>query len=221
MIESEKLSHFYRRNLPHFQLKHAVYFVTFRLHGTLPKNLIKTLKEELQNIERQMRSNADPKLKEQLIILKKKQFSRIEKHLDSCITGPDWLQQPAIAEIVQEAIHYRDNREYNLYAYSIMPNHVHLVFYTDRTFEIKSQGKEISPHWIAKILGNLKWYTALKSNQYLHRHGTFWQEESYDHVVRDERELTRIINYILANPVKAGLAKTPKEHPYTYCKYVP
>ena len=219
MIKEPFKNHFYRRNLPHFQLKQAVYFVTFRLHGTLPKSLIKALKEELNAIEHQMRSSHDPKLKEQFTILKKRQFACIEQHLDSCTTGPDWLKQPAIAEIVQEAIQYRDKREYDLYAYSIMPNHVHLVFYTDQTFEIKSQGKEISPYWISKIMGNLKWYTALKSNPYLNRKGAFWQEESYDHIVRDEQELNRVINYVLANPVKAGLAKTPKEHPYTYCKF--
>ena len=36
--------------------------------------------------------------------------------------------------------------------------------------------------------------------------GRFWQDESYDHVVRTEDEMERIIDYIEMNPVKAGLA---------------
>lgn len=33
-----------------------------------------------------------------------------------------------IASIVKEAIHYRDGKEYELIVYTIMPNHIHLVF---------------------------------------------------------------------------------------------
>ena len=39
----------------------------------------------------------------------------------------------------------------------------------------------------------------------MHRSGVFWQDESYDHIVRDQAELERTIKYVLNNPVKAGL----------------
>ena len=45
--------------------------------------------------------------------------------------------------------------------------------------------------------------------------GSFWQAESYDHVVRNG-ELERIISYVLENPVKAGLVEDWEQWPYTY-----
>ncbi|MEX1097888.1 MAG: hypothetical protein WED34_17720 [Planctomycetales bacterium] len=52
---------------------------------------------------------------------------------------------------------------------------------------------------------SVKGYTARGCNKLLGLSGAFWQDESYDHVVRDQEELFRIIDYIENNPVKAGL----------------
>ncbi len=66
---------------------------------------------------------------------------------------------------------------------------------------------------------SLKRYTAYEANQILGRSGAFWQHESYDHFARDEKELERIIKYVLYNPVKAGLVDDWKSWKWTYCKY--
>ncbi|MFH0990568.1 MAG: hypothetical protein V1799_11195 [bacterium] len=63
----------------------------------------------------------------------------------------------------------------------------------------------------------LKWNTALKANKLLHRHGAFWQDESYDHVIRDSDELERTVWYVLNNPVKARLVESWDQWPWTYC----
>ena len=65
---------------------------------------------------------------------------------------------------------------------------------------------------------SLKRQTARKSNIVLGREGTFWQDESYDHVIRDNGEFERIVNYVLENPVKAGLASKWEDWPWTFCK---
>ena len=56
---------------------------------------------------------------------------------------------------------------------------------------------------------SLKSYTAHKANKILGRQGPFWQHESYDHWVRDEAELERIVAYIIANPVTVKLVAQP------------
>ena len=56
---------------------------------------------------------------------------------------------------------------------------------------------------------SLKSYTAHRANQLLQRTGAFWQRESYDHWVRDDDELERIVSYIARNPVTAGLCAEP------------
>jgi REP element-mobilizing transposase RayT len=54
-----------------------------------------------------------------------------------------------------------------------------------------------------------KSFTANESNRLLGLTGSFWQREYYDHVVRGEKQFNRIMNYIVANPLKANLANWP------------
>ncbi len=65
---------------------------------------------------------------------------------------------------------------------------------------------------------NIKSYTAKEANKILGRSGKFWQNESYDRVIRDEKELENKIKYTIYNPVKSGLVSDWKHWPYTYCK---
>jgi hypothetical protein len=59
-------------------------------------------------------------------------------------------------------------------------------------------------------------YTAREANRILDRTGeAFWQEESYDHWVRDELEWGRIAKDIENNPVGAGLAAKPEDCPWS------
>lgn len=55
-------------------------------------------------------------------------------------------------------------------------------------------------------------------NLELGKTGVFWQAESYDHLIRSDRELGAIGNYILENPVKAGLVTKWEDWPYSYVK---
>jgi hypothetical protein len=61
----------------------------------------------------------------------------------------------------------------------------------------------------------LKLHTALECNKIRAETGRFWQDESYDHCVRDEEELGRIIEYVEMNPVRAGLVREAHLWPYS------
>ena len=71
---------------------------------------------------------------------------------------------------------------------------------------------------VAVIMKSLKGYTAYKANRLLNRTGAFWEEESYDHEVDTPADLGRIVNYVLNNPVKAGLVDHWSEWKWSYCK---
>lgn len=205
---------YYHRHLPHWQPNGAEYFITFRLVGTLPKNTITKLKNLRRRLSGKIKDERSDKLSDLQIKKHRKIFKKYEQLLDGAETGPVWLSKPAIASIIEESLHYRDQKKYHLYAYCIMPNHVHLVF--KLLVLIKKQTEENIKkidYPVTKILQSLKWYTALKSNEKLKRQGTFWQSESYDHVIRNSDELERIIRYTLHNPVKAGLVEHWKDWP--------
>ena len=94
-------------------------------------------------------------------------------------------------------------------AYCLMSNHVHLVV----------QLPEAAGFSAARMMQRLKGRTALAANKLLGRPGqTFWQHESYDHVVRDAREEERVIAYVLNNPVKVSLVEEWQQWPYSYVR---
>jgi REP element-mobilizing transposase RayT len=116
-------------------------------------------------------------------------FAVMDRLLDEGRTGPVYLRQTAIAEMVVEVIHYCEEQvgHYELHAFVVMANHVHML---------------ISPRVeLPKVMKALKGFTAKRANQMLGLSGNpFWQEESYDHLVRDREEFEGIKRYIENNP---------------------
>jgi putative transposase len=195
---------FYRRRLPHVQAEGATYFVTFRLANSLPVEILERLKAETQKI------NSLPA--EQALLAHKRWFTRYDDFLDCGVCGERFLKNEQIADMVAESIQFRNGKIYDLTAFSVMPNHAHLVC----TPLEKSTGVF---YGLTEILHSLKRYTARQANLLLNRTGAFWQDESYDHFIRNDAELKRIIKYVLYNPVKAGLVDDCSHWKWSYCKY--
>jgi putative transposase len=112
--------------------------------------------------------------------------------------GPLYLKRPDIARMLVEAIQYRDPIQYVLHSFVVMPNHVHML---------------ITPRInVSETMQSLKRFTARQANRILGLTGnTFWQDESYDRLVRNGEEFDRIAQYIEMNPVRAGLVARPEE----------
>ena len=169
----------YYRRLPHVWMSDQPVFLTWRLHGSLPPH----------------RAFVTEKLPSG------KAFAAMDRLLDETRTGPFYLRQPVIADIVMEAILYNAEvlHQYALHAYVIMPNHVHLLVTGSVPLPILTK--------------SLKGITARRCNAILGLTGTFfWQEETYDHTVRNLREFERIRHYIEENPVRAGLVLEASEY---------
>lgn len=168
----ESFATFYRRNLPHWQVDNAPHFLTWRLHDSLPRHLTS-------------------------------EFLCADDYLDTTNTGPHWLRQPRIAQLIIDTLAYAEKQlhQYDLLAWVIMSNHVHIVIHPKAPL-----------HQITK---SLKGYTAAKANAILARKGQFWQHESYDRWLRNREELESAIRYVEQNPVKAGLVKTATTYPWS------
>lgn len=149
------------------------------------------------------------------------------KYLAQAESGAKWLADPQVAKLMAESMHFRDGKVYELIAYCIMPNHVHIVFTPLPVAQAASlcangtQANSLCYSSLASIMHSLKGRTAREGNRLLCREGAFWEHESYDHYVRDEDELERIIRYVLDNPVKAGLVSDWKSWPWAYCRVEP
>ncbi|MFI5059556.1 MAG: transposase, partial [Candidatus Acidiferrales bacterium] len=118
--------------------------------------------------------------------------------LDKGSSGPRWLADPEIAAYTEcPILRCAELGRYVLHAYVIMPNHVHML---------------LEPRVpLAKITGVLKGVAARDANATLDRIGRpFWQDETFDHWLRNPAEFERIRHYIEWNPVSAGLAAKPE-----------
>ncbi|HTR81080.1 MAG TPA: transposase [Bacteroidota bacterium] len=207
------MKEFYRRHLPHYHPRDAIFFITFRLVNSLPQYIIERLKNKYK-IEKELltRLKNNPSKRNTPVAFAKRYFAIFHNFLDNQKEKNCWLKDERVAQIVADTIHYRDGKVYDLICYSIMPNHVHMVVHVGRS------GTSTNNNFI-KILQSLKSYTAKEANHLLGRTGQFWQNESYDRVVRNEEELDKVIRYVMNNPVKAGLVKDPRYWKFSYCKY--
>lgn len=204
---------FYRRNLPHIQPRGATFLVNFRLAGSLPKAVVEQLCAEADQLEKRLSAIKDPR--ERYLLRDKEQrklFGKWDDALHKSQMGPFWLKDERIAQIVADSILYLDGKWFDVLAYCIMPNHVHLVL-------VPYEFSDTADYSLTKIMHNIKRNSANHANKILGRTGAFWQHESYDHFARDEKELERIIKYVLYNPVKAGLTDDWTKWQWVYCKY--
>jgi putative transposase len=221
-------NYFYHgKKLPHWQPPGGIFFVTMRLYGSIPKAIIERLKLEYETALKEAAEAGLSKddvnfmissaTHDEIDLIRKKKeylagskfFLQLEDFLHSNLNEPHWLSRPDIAQLNAENIHFYANRYYDLWAYTIMSNHIHLLL---------THRPDSPILW--KILQDQKKYSGAQSNKLLGREGAFWESESYDHWVRGkdiESQMQRIIRYILNNPVKAKLVKEWDQYPWSYC----
>jgi putative transposase len=175
----------YRRRLPHWIPDGAVIFVTWRLADSAPPRRPAILTAE--NTGRTPLGH--------------------DNVLDYARAGPRWLRQPRVARIVENALRYGETGGfYSLYAWVIMPNHVHAII----------EPKAALP----AIMRWLKGRTSRVINRVLGRTGIpLWQDESYDHWIRSSEELEETIAYVENNPVSAGLVEAAEQWPWSSARF--
>jgi REP element-mobilizing transposase RayT len=183
---------FYRRNLPHWHPAGKSIFITWRLYGSLPLALLKKTRTARNGCATKA---SQPSPQES----PGKKFRQLDAALDSAKSGPLWLADPEIAAYAEYPIvRGAELGRYLLHAYVIMPNHVHIL---------------LEPRLpLAKITGVIKGVAARDANATLGCSGKpFWQDESFDHWIRNSAEFARICHYIEWNPVRAGLVVRPED----------
>jgi REP element-mobilizing transposase RayT len=192
-LREDKPLEVYMRHLPHWRQEGATYFVTFRLDDSLPKAKLDQLAAMRHEWER---LHPSPWGRDALERLARQQAEYLEKWLDEGM-GSCLLKEPSCAVLLTEAMHHFDRKRYELGAYVVMTNHVHVIVRPLACME----------HPLEKIIGSWKQYSGKRINARRETKGDLWQQESYDRIVRDEEHLHRCLQYIGRNPAKAGLTR--------------
>lgn len=178
-----------KRHLPHWQQNDVTYFVTFRLSDSIPGRKINQWKIER---EHWLKHHQIPFSEKDWLEYNELFSDRIQKWLDEA-HGECWLRNEQASAIVANALKFFNSERYHLGEWVVMPNHVHVLV------------TPINGYPLSRILHSWKSYTANRINKLLHLQGTFWQDESYDHIIRNRKQLRAIEKYIIDNPRKAKI----------------
>ena len=194
-----------RGELPHLYKENGSYFVTFRLWDAVTPSeqrrrwrQLNKLAEQSPELNHSFENAARP-------LLQKRKFARLVAEatepplrLGSCL-----LDRPECAKVVERALLHFNSQRYQLAAWCVMPNHVHVAY------------TALGLHAPDDIHHSWKSYTSHEINKLFSRTGALWERESFDHLIRSVDAFAAFIEYVEDNPVAAGLCSTPVEWKYS------
>lgn len=174
----------YGNYIPHRNQKNLVQFLTFRFADSLPQEVLKEIKLEIQNISNDKKD-----------IVKRNLYQYwLDQGLGCCA-----LANREMAEVVMEAFKYHDGKKYDLLVWSIMPNHVHVLIWVKHDLSnIIQSWKSYTGKW--GLAHNTELQLGIEKNA-----KAFWMSDYWDRFIRNEEHFNNTVRYILNNPVKARL----------------
>jgi len=178
-----------RGYLPHRDEPGLTQFVTFHLADSFPQSL-RSEWEHLSKVEDDFERR-----------------KQLEEYLDKG-RGECHLRRPEIAKLVEENFRqFSDILEtpapeslsrYELRAWVVMPNHVHVLF-------------KVGQVSMGETVGAWKRHTGRLANGLLGKRGAFWADDYFDTYMRDAKHERKTIRYIENNPTKARLILDPQK----------
>lgn len=155
-------------HLPHIDLKGYYQFVTFRTFESVDEFVRKwDFSPAMSNKEKQQ---------------------KIDEYLDVSIKGA-YLKNDILKYLFDFLIS-NDKKLYELVAFCVMNNHVHILF------------KPLES--LSKVMQMIKGVSAKKINELLGKNGKFWADDYYDKAIRNENHFLVVYEYIKNNPLKIG-----------------
>lgn len=178
-----------QRRLPHWKNDGAIYWITFRLADSLPQEKLHAWREQREIWKRR---HPEPWSEQDWAEYDERFGHKLDEWLDAGM-GSRALARPDVRDAVKTCLLKFDGERLQIHSAVIMPNHVHALI------------EPMSGHDLSTLLKGIKGASAHEANKLLGASGTFWLDESYDHIVRSEEQYRHFLRYIADNPSKAGL----------------
>lgn len=127
------------------------------------------------------------------------------------------LCDEAVRQALRTAIAtVRRSQPFTVNAWVLLPNHLHCIW------TLPEEDNDFSRRWslikssVSRTLSQTyhreEWLRASKRK---HREATIWQRRFWEHLIRDEQDLQRHMDYLHHNPVKHGLVSRFGDWPYS------
>jgi putative transposase len=211
---------FWRGRLPHWEVVDGRYFVTLHLAGAIPKQGYARIHAQSAELGRVAKHD-----QEAWLAIQRRIFAEMENWLDRAEQIAH-LRQPDVARTIMEAIAFRRGRDWNMFEFVVMPNHVHLFFELvngvgsgrsaepRRTPAAARLAAPTSEGRLKVVLEQFKRWTGHEAAKWIDLSGgRLWQDEWFDHWSRSDEEDERICEYIRRNPEKAKLVNNYLDWP--------
>ncbi len=200
----------HRRFLPHYQEPGQIISLTWRLEGDLPQQIRTTLKElKLQMVK--MKASPKGAISSDLYQKYSDTITRYDAQLGRHRSAGLDLSKPEIASIITTAFHFYDARLYDLHAFCVMPNHVHLL-----VRPLPQANGDFA--LLSDIVCRIKSYTAKQIIASGIQTKTVWRADYFDRFIRHQKDYYLAVEYILNNPLKAELAEKQRDWPFSFCR---
>jgi putative transposase len=185
-----------RGYLPHCDYPDMVQFVTFRLADSMPASR-RSEWEHLLVIEND-----------------REKRKKLEEYLDRG-AGECQLRDSRIATMMEEALLHFHAVRYQLLAWCVMPNHIHLLVHVWETPLWK-----LMQTWKRHVAATAGRTVSLERRTPIRRvNSSFWERDYWDTFMRDEKQERTAIRYIENNPVKSHLCKAPKDWLFSSARF--
>ncbi|MGV6494031.1 REP-associated tyrosine transposase [Stenotrophomonas rhizophila] len=117
------------------------------------------------------------------------------------------FRQPCLAQHVAQVMQaLAQEQMVRNFAWVVMPDHVHWLM-------------QLRHGSLGGCMQRFKSRSSLLVNRQLNRSGPLWQAGYFDHTLRNDEDLRHQAAYILANPVRAGLAHAIGHYPFAWCRW--
>jgi len=196
-----------RGYLPHCDFPGLVQFLTFRLADSMPESR-RGEWEHLLKIEND-----------------REKRTKLEEYLDRGV-GECHLRSPRIALVAEKALLFFHNQCYELLAWCVMPNHIHVLVDVRMTplWKIVQNWKvRVENQWRKLLLSERRAPTRPVSSRDINEprrcSALRWQREYWDTFMRDAAQEKTAIRYIENNPVKAKLCRTKYGWPFSSARF--
>ena len=189
----------YQRHLPHWRIPGSCYFTTFRMGDSIPETVLSEMKRELEDWDRRLheaslRNRGTLPLEEMEAWrrFQRNHLRKLEQILDQGL-GECLLRDPDHRQIVVDALRHFDGTRCDMFAFTVMPNHVHVLC------------RPLDDHELEDLCRSWKWYSTWRIQRRRGKRGGLWQQENFDRVIRDGEHYAKVVRYIANNPLAAKL----------------
>ena len=126
----------------------------------------------------------------------------------SCFNKQRLFVTKEIVQTIFDTIEWLEKEKHiECYFVIIMPDHFHLVF------------QLLNKKTLSEVMKSLKGFSGTKIKKIKTLDTPVWQNQFYDHLIKDEEELFEFVEYCFYNPVRAGIVDNPKKYPHWKSKY--